>query len=295
MAKRKSAPQNSKQKPDRTGKRPSFEGGRTAGAARKGRGESSGPSLPPGTLFGRHAVSAALANPSRSIQEILLSEGAVPAFDEVVRSLPENRRAQIPDPDVIPPRELDLLLPEGSVHQGWLIRARPLPEKNLEAFLETELDENAFLVVLDQVTDPQNVGAILRSAAAFGAAAVILPDRNAPPETASLAKTASGALDVIPIIRIGNLSQALKKLQEHGFWCVGLAEEGSESLSEARLDGKIAIVMGAEGDGLRRLTKETCDLLVHLPTLPPIGALNVSAAAAVTLYQVRVARMVTDR
>jgi 23S rRNA (guanosine2251-2'-O)-methyltransferase len=147
------------------------------------------------------------------------------------------------------------------------------------------LHESAALVVLDQVTDPHNLGAIARSAAAFGALAIVLLDRNAPPLTGVVAKTASGALDVVPLIRVNNLARAMGEMKEAGFWLVGFAEAGKEVLGTADITGKIALVMGAEGEGLRRLTMENCDRLMRLPTQPPIGSLNVSNAAAVALFE----------
>jgi 23S rRNA (guanosine2251-2'-O)-methyltransferase len=202
--------------------------------------------------------------------------------------LPADRRQALPAPSVVAVDDLDTLAGESAVHQGIALRVGPLPEIALEDVLDATGGQS-ILVVLDQVTDPHNIGAILRSAAAFGADALIVPDRHTPQATATVAKTASGAMDVVPMVRVTNLARALRTLQESGFWCIGLAEQGEQALDAVALDGRIALVLGAEGDGLRRLTRETCDLLVHLPTRPPIRSLNVSAAAAIALHQAAVA------
>ena len=172
------------------------------------------------------------------------------------------------------------------------LRVEPLPDADLDTLIDAWSGRpDVLVVVLDQVTDPHNVGAVVRSAAAFGASAVVMQDRHGPPIGGALAKTASGALDVVPLVRVVNLARALRDLQENGFWCTGLAEEGAVDLSAVDLAGRCALVLGAEGDGLRRLTRETCDVLVRLPTIAPIHSLNVSAAAAIALHQCKVVKM----
>jgi 23S rRNA (guanosine2251-2'-O)-methyltransferase len=165
------------------------------------------------------------------------------------------------------------------VHQGVVLETEPLPTVEL-----ADVPPEGILLVLDQVTDPQNVGAVLRSAAAFGAAGVVMPDRHTPPLTGVLAKAASGALDIVPVILVGNLAQALARLGEAGFLRVGLAEEGAEPLEAAMLTLPLALMLGAEGKGLRQLTREHCDRLCRISTKGALVSLNVSNAAAIALH-----------
>ena len=150
---------------------------------------------------------------------------------------------------------------------------------------DTKKLEKALVVILDQVSDPHNVGAILRSAAAFGAMAVIVPDANAPEETGTLAKSASGALEVIPLIRVANLSRAMEMLKKADFWCVGMDGYAKKEMGEDRLPQKCALVMGSEGEGMRRLTAENCDYMVKLPIARTVESLNVSNACTIALYE----------
>jgi 23S rRNA (guanosine2251-2'-O)-methyltransferase len=173
---------------------------------------------------------------------------------------------------------------EDAVHQGVAAEVLPLAQPDLDTAL-SKAGPQATFVVLDQVTDPHNVGAILRSAAAFGAAGIITTRHHSPTETGSLAKAASGGLEQVSLIRVANLGQALDALKKSSFWCLGLAADGTEPLSKADLSGRIAFVLGAEGGGLRRLTREHCDLLVKLPTEAGLVQLNVSNAAAIALYE----------
>jgi 23S rRNA (guanosine2251-2'-O)-methyltransferase len=225
-------------------------------------------------LYGLHAVRAALANPKRKLHRLL-------ATDPMAKSL---GRTSIP-PEIVGREAIDAVVPRGAVHQGIALLAEPLPELDLETAAKPLPDRRNVVVVLDQVTDPHNVGAILRSAAAFGARAVIATERNTPEATATLAKAASGALDLVPMARVVNLARALDDLKGLGYWCVGFADRAEKSLADADLSGNVALVLGAEGEGMRRLTAERCDQLVRIPTANAMASLNVSNAAAVALYE----------
>jgi 23S rRNA (guanosine2251-2'-O)-methyltransferase len=231
-------------------------------------------------LYGLHAVAAALRNPERRADRLLATANAA---ERLKKDCPQAR------PEIVERTAIDTLLPPGAVHQGVALLASPLPARAIEDLLGEDLlaDEtgDALLVALDQVTDPQNVGAILRSAAAFGARAVIVPRNHAPPVTGALAKAASGALEHVPLIEVGNLERALRQLKQAGFWCIGLDGSASQRIDASLPGNRLVLVMGAEGSGLRRLTAERCDLLVRLPTQGPIATLNVSNAAAVALYE----------
>lgn len=236
-------------------------------------------------IWGLHAARAAFLNPKRRITRLWLSEAGQKLFAPTQDDAREELLKR-PDAKQANREELDRLAPPNSVHQGIVIEAAPLPEIPLHDILAADPPPD-LLLVLDQVTDPHNVGAILRSAAAFGAGALIMTERNAPATTGVLAKAASGALEHVPMVHVVNLARALDELREAGYWCVGLAEEGMKTLGELDLSGRTALVLGAEGEGLRHLTRQKCDELARLPTQGPIGSLNVSNAAAVALYEAR--------
>lgn len=241
---------------------------------------------PAGTfwLYGTHAVTAALVNPRRRIRRLLATAEAARALAE---ALDDGRAVRpLPPEEIVEKAELEPLLPPGAVHQGVAALVEPLAAPTIEDVARAGAKvDRAVVVVLDQVTDPHNVGAILRSAAAFGAMAVIVPDRNSPEETGALAKSASGALERMPLIRVTNVVRALEELKGAGFWTAGLAGESPFTLASQNLSGRIALVLGAEGEGLRRLTREHCDYLVKLPMTDAVESLNVSNAAAVALYE----------
>ncbi len=240
-------------------------------------------------LYGAHTVLAALANSRRTCHRLLLTGEASRRHGETVRELLAERRTRgdsgAPDPESATREEIAQHLSGDAVHQGLALLAEPLEPPELAEILGSPAAGRAVVVVLDQVTDPHNVGAVLRSAAAFGARAVATTKRHAPPESGALAKAASGALEQVPYLRTANLAHALESLKKSGFWCLGLGEEAEKTLAEADPGGPIALVLGAEGSGLRRLTRESCDLAARLPTRGPIKDLNVSNAAAVALYE----------
>jgi 23S rRNA (guanosine2251-2'-O)-methyltransferase len=231
-------------------------------------------------LWGRHAVLAALANPLRKSLRLV-------ATAEIAAELAARADlAEIPPPQIFEREALDRLLPAGAVHQGLALQTRPLPAQSIDDVIDATASAAAsVVVVLDQVSDPHNVGAVLRSAAAFGAAAVVLPDRHAPEVSGVLAKAASGAVEHVPLVRVVNLVRTLERLKDSGWWIVGLEGTAERTLSSHALQGKVALVLGAEGDGMRRLTREALDLTARLPTGGPIASLNVSNAAAVALYE----------
>ena len=236
------------------------------------------PDSPHGTvwLYGQHAVAAALANPARRLRRLLLTEEAEAAL-----------ASRLPPPwsiahERVDRPRLDQLLGRDVVHQGVALLADPWATPGLAQTLE----QPGPILVLDQVSDPRNVGAILRSAAAFGAAAVITQDRNAPDESGALAKAASGALERVPLLRAVNIARTLVALKAAGAWVVGLDGNAPGPLSGKALAGRrIVLVLGAEGDGLRRLTRETCDEIAGLAMPGGMESLNVSAATAIALYE----------
>lgn len=224
-------------------------------------------------LYGVHAVSAALANPRRKVSRAVCTQ---PMFEKYSH---EFQGAGIV-PRVISPREISQLLPLDAVHQGVAVEVLPLPARGLEEVAQTGRP----LVLLDQVSDPHNIGAILRTAAAFGVGGVINTKDNAPQESAVMAKASSGGIELVPLVPVTNLSQAMETLKKLGYWCVGLDGEARQTIAGVKLNQKTALVLGTEGRGLRRLTAERCDLLVKLPIAPEMESLNVSNAAAIALY-----------
>lgn len=227
-------------------------------------------------LWGRHAVEAALKNPERRHRKLWATREGIASLDG---ELP-------PDFPVEYAQSADLarLVARDAPHQGLVLDCDALEDIFLDEVLDA--DPARPLVILDQVTDPHNVGAIMRSAAAFNAAAIVTQDRHAPPESGTLAKSASGALEVLPWVRVVNLARALEEIAEAGYWRIGLAGEGKSTLAEALPAGPVALVLGAEGEGMRHNITQHCDALARLPISSAIESLNVSNAAAIALYAV---------
>lgn len=226
----------------------------------------------PVILYGWHTVSLALANPQRRFRKLLLTENAA-------RRLAEEDIPTRITPEVVRPVEIDRLLSADAVHQGLYAEVDPLPSPDIET-----LAPEGLVLVLDQITDPHNVGAILRSAAAFAVKAIVTTARHSPEATGVLAKSASGALELVPLVTVQNLARALTALNERGFQTVGLDSEGSENLSAIEMREPLALVLGAEGKGLRQLTRETCSAVARLDMPGEIKSLNVSNAAVLALY-----------
>lgn len=259
--------------PERRGPKPSD---RRSPPERGARPSAAVPARPEGAelLYGVHAVSAALSNAARRIVEVL-------ATRQSAEKLVVDREIEA---RLLSPAELDALCGDGSVHQGVAAFVRPLPALDLET-TAAPAEAARPVLVLDQITDPRNIGAILRSAAAFAARCVVVHDRSTPALDGALAKAAAGAVETVPVVRATNIARALESLQEIGYRTVGLAGETRTALADAVDDGPLAIALGAEGPGLRRLVREKCDVLARIPMPGEMESLNVSVAAAIALYE----------
>jgi len=247
--------------------------------ARKGHRPSKAPAGRP-RFWGKHAVGAALSNPERTVRKILGTREALAGFD-----LPADVPVTYAEA-----ADLARLVPGDAPHQGVVIEVEPLEDMWLGDLLQQAQNDpperQRPLVVLDQVTDPHNVGAILRSAAAFDALGIVTQDRHAPPESGTVARAASGALETVPWVRVVNLARALDEIAEAGFWRIGLTGHAKGTLAEVMGPQRICIVLGAEGEGMRQNTEAHCDELARLPISSLVESLNVSNAAAVALYAV---------
>ncbi|WP_347303525.1 23S rRNA (guanosine(2251)-2'-O)-methyltransferase RlmB [Croceibacterium sp. TMG7-5b_MA50] len=246
-----------------------MQGGRGSGRASQGAVR----------LWGRHAVEAALKNPQRQHRKLWATREGIASLDG---ELPADFPVEYADV-----ADLGRLVARDAPHQGLVLECAPLEELHLADVIAPDSDTeeaNRPIVILDQVTDPHNVGAILRSAAAFGACAIVTQDRHAPPESGVVAKSASGALEIVPWVRVVNLARALEDLAEAGYWRLGLAGEADATLAEALPAGRVAFVLGAEGEGMRHNIAAHCDALCRLPISAAMESLNVSNAAAIALY-----------
>ncbi len=232
-------------------------------------------------LYGLHAVQAALMNPDRYIEAIVINPKAQGKVKEFYEKLAKNAPHSFDFIEMERPY-FDLLVEEGAVHQGVVMFAHPLTSWSIEDIFALD---HAMVMILDQPSDPRNMGAILRSCAAFGAHALIVPDKHSAHMTAALAKAAAGAIEHVPIIRVSNLSRAIKQMKQHGFWLVGLDGNADQTLKDIQPSAKTALIMGSEGSGLRRLTQKECDFLVKIPMQGQMESLNMSVAAAIGLYE----------
>jgi 23S rRNA (guanosine2251-2'-O)-methyltransferase len=227
-------------------------------------------------LYGKHAVELAIKNPKRHIKDIYVTKETAQemSFPAGITIHPADRKF------------LENLVGHEAVHQGVVAKCDPLPPTDLKDIIQKckNMDQ-AMVIVLDQVSDPHNIGAILRSAVAFHASAVIVPEAGVPNESGTLAKSASGALDLIPFVRVSNLVRALQELKKAEFWCIGMDGYAKDTFGSTKLPAKCALIMGSEGSGMRRLTEENCDMMMKLPMNPAIESLNVSNAAAIAMYE----------
>lgn len=244
-------------------------------------------------LYGIHACTEALKNPERRITAIYTSDriwngdrrNKIPGLMHELQEC--GRLSDLPEAKIIEKDEMNAFMPQGHVHQGIAIDCKPAEEVFLsDIIIKSKIREKTVLVMLDQVTDPHNIGAILRSAAAFGAIALIGQSRHMPDVTPVMAKIACGAVEHVPIVQVTNLSAALEDLKKEGFACIGLDEHTDKALADIPKNNKTIIVLGAEGSGLRPKVADTCTHIAKLPTTPPIASLNVSNAAAIALYEI---------
>jgi 23S rRNA (guanosine2251-2'-O)-methyltransferase len=232
-------------------------------------------------FWGRHPVLAALANPERRVRKVWATPDAAPLLGKLPADIPLL---------LADAADLARLVPGDAPHQGLVIECDPLEDIWLGDLIEQGRDDTRPLLILDQVTDPHNVGAVLRSAAAFDALGIVTQDRHAPPESGALARAASGALETVPWVRVVNLARALEEIEAAGYWRIGLTGAGTVSLAEALGTQKVALVLGAEGEGMRQNTEAHCDQLARLPISDKVESLNVSNAAAIALYAVTTAQ-----
>lgn len=229
-------------------------------------------------IYGRHAVISALQNPLRKISKILCTKENA---DELRRLNPKLNIS------IVERKEIDKLLPPDAVHQGFALFCSELETYGLDEVIDlASTQDKCHILILDQVTDPQNIGAIIRSCVAFNTLALIMQDKNSPAETGSMVKASAGTIEHLPICRVTNLSRAIEQLKEAGFWVIGMDGYADTTVDKMNKSGKTAIIMGSEGKGMRRLIEESCDSTIKLPMNESVESLNVSTAAAIVLYEI---------
>lgn len=278
MAQKRKESRNRRPRNKGRGKTPGFQ------VERRGAGGPSQGVEGPYWIYGTHAALAAIANPKRRCHQILLTSATKESLETELSTAITQAQGGRPQLELRERGEIATQLPAGAVHQGIAVRVDPLADIGLPNILAAAA-ENSPVVILDQASDPHNVGAVLRSATAFGAACVICQTRHAPGETSILAKSASGALEVMPLVAVTNIARTMIILKDAGYWCVGLDGKAEKGLDAASFTKKTAILFGAEGAGLRRLTRESCDELFRIPMTGQMESLNLSNAVAVTLYE----------
>lgn len=226
-------------------------------------------------IYGRHAVLSALKNPKRHIQKLLITA--------------ENKAEIEPlnvNFSIIDKKDFLKILPEDAVHQGFALYCNRLETYDIEDLIAlAENKKRCHILILDQVTDPQNIGAIIRSCAAFETLGLVVQDKNSPLESGAMDKASAGTIEFVPVARVTNLSRAIEKLKDAGFWVMGMDGYAETTIDKINKSGKIAIVMGSEGKGMRHLVQENCDSSVKLPISSNVESLNVSTAAAIALYE----------
>lgn len=228
-------------------------------------------------IYGRHAVLSALSNPKRKIQKLLITSENRTEIEKLSSSVPFS---------IVDKKDFNKILPEDAVHQGFALYCNRLESYDIADLIEMAEDKKrCCILILDQVTDPQNIGAIIRSCAAFDTLGLVVQDKNSPLESGAMDKAAAGTIEFVPIARVTNLSRAIETLKENDFWVMGMDGYADTTIDKINKDGKIAIVMGSEGKGMRRLVQENCDSSVKLPISSNVESLNVSTAAAITLYE----------
>jgi len=228
-------------------------------------------------IYGRHAVLSALKNPKRQIKKLLISAENREEIERTVSNVPYT---------IVDKKEFAKILPQDAVHQGFALYCNRLETYDIEDLIAlSENKQRCHILILDQVTDPQNIGAIIRSCAAFETLGLVVQDKNSPLESGAMDKASAGTIEFVPVARVTNLSRTIEKLKDAGFWIMGMDGYAETTIDKINKSGKIAIVMGSEGKGMRRLVQENCDSSVKLPISPNVESLNVSTAAAIALYE----------